>query len=126
MSKIETDTIANSDITNKDLSQIDIETKLKESFTGISASNITILAHYMYKNKKKWSADSKNFITDVNKLIPEAYAYNMKTSNVLFGSIITICIILLIGLIWWVISIFIKKNKKNILDDPIIVNPVYI
>lgn len=108
------------------LTQADIETKLKASFTGINDSNVTILAHYLYKNPKKWRSDDANFVADVNKLIPEAYAHNMKPSNALFGALIAIFIILICGLLWWVITMFVKRNNTNVLNDPSVVNPAFI
>lgn len=106
--------------------QTQIEEKLKTNFTGLNDSNITILAHYLYKNPKKWSQDDDKFVNDVNKLIPEAFAHNMMPSNALFGAIIAILVVLLIGLIWWVVTIVVKKNKNAVLPDPSIVNPAFI
>lgn len=107
------------------LTQAEIETKLKTSFTGITDSNITILAHYLYNNPKKWRSD-ENFTSDVNKLMSEAFAHSMKPSNVLFGAVLAILVLLLIGLFWWIIQLFIKKNNKNVLNDPSGPNPIFI
>lgn len=104
--------------------QADIEEKLLQNFSTLEKSNITTLAYYLYKNPSKWAEET--FAADVNKLMPEAFAYNMKPSNALFGAIIAISVMLLIGLIWWVVTIFIKKNNKNVLNDPSVVNPAFI
>lgn len=108
------------------LSEAEIDAKLRASFTGLSDSNITILMHYLYKYPAKWRSEDEFFLEDVNKLLPEAFAYNMRPSNALFGAVITIVIILLIGIVWWIISAFTKKNNKNVLNDPTIVNPAFI
>lgn len=111
---------------DKVMTQAEIETKLKTSFMGLTDSNITILAHYLHKYPKKWRSDDENFVSDVNKLFPEAFAYNMRPSNALFGAIITIFIVMLIGILWWVITLFMKKNNKNVVNDPSFVNPNFI
>lgn len=111
---------------NKPMTQEEIEKKLKEHFTGFNDANITILAHYMYKFPKKWRNDDENFVADVNKLVPEAFAYNLRPSNALFGAVITVIVFMIIGLIWWVVSAFIKKNKKEVLSDPNFANPSFI
>ncbi|WBR61470.1 complex immune system [Drosophila suzukii associated hytrosavirus 1] len=105
------------------LSEKDIEKLLKTEFPNLSDANLSTLAHYMYKFPKKWSKETLK--VDANKLMPEAYAYNMRPSNALFGAIIAIIVILLIGVIWWVVAIFMKKNNKNVLGNPVGVNPEY-
>lgn len=112
--------------TTKTMTQTEIEAKLKTSFIGLNDSNVTILAHYMYKYPKKWRSDDENFVADVNKIIPEAFAYNMRPSNALFGAIIAIIVILMIALIGWVVTIVMKKNKSNVLNDPNVANPIFI
>lgn len=108
------------------MTQVEIESKLKTHFAKLNNSNVTLLAHYLYKYPQKWRATDDYFVDDVNKLIPEAYAYNMRPSNALFGAIIAILIIMLIGLIWWVVVIAMKKNKNVVLPDPNIINPSFI
>lgn len=112
--------------TETKLTQAEIETKLKATFTGLNDSNITILAHYMYKNPSKWRSDSQYFAEDVNKITPEAFASNNRPSNIMFGVIIAVIVIMLLGLLWWLVSGFMQKNNKNILNDPSVVNPVFI
>lgn len=102
--------------------QSEIETKLKTSFTGLSDANIKILAHYMYLHPKKWRFDDEYFTEDVNKILPEAYAYNLRPSNIFLGAVIALVILLFFGLIWWGVSTLINKNNKNILDDPSSIN----
>lgn len=103
----------------KNLTQQQIESKLKGLIIGISDSNITILGHYMYKNPKKWSAkDDATFKADVNKLIPEAFASNMRTSNMMLGAIFAIIIVTVIALLWWIVSMLVNKNKRIIVGDP--------
>lgn len=111
---------------NTKLSQSDIETLITVHFGDLSKANVTILSHYLYKYPNKWRSDDEYFKQDVNKLMPEAFANNMRPSNVLFGAVIAIFVIFLIGLIWWVISHFINKNNRNVLNDPSIVNPAFI
>lgn len=111
---------------DKKLTQSEIETKLKDIFKGLSDSNITILGHYMYKNPSKWRSNDQYFTLDANKIAPEAFASNMRPSTVMFGIIIAVFVILLLGLLWWIISMFIQKNNKNVLNDPSVVNPVFI
>lgn len=106
--------------------QKEIETKLKTTFPQLSDANITILGYYLYKYPKKWRQEEEHFQEEVNKLMPEAFAHNMMPSNVLFGAIIVIIIIFLAGLLWWIISLFMRKNHKNVLNDPNVVNPVFI
>lgn len=121
-----TDTNTNKNTNEHTLTQVELEAKLKTDFAGLSDSNITILANYLHKNPKKWRSDNQFFVTDVNKLIPEAFAYNMRPSNLLFGAIITILIFMLVGIMWWVITLFIKKNNKNVVNDPGFVNTNFI
>lgn len=111
---------------NKKLTQSEIETKLKIVFKGLSDSNITILGHYMYKHPTKWRSNEQFFAMDANKIAPEAFASSMRPSNVMFGVMIAVFVILLLGLLWWVISMFMQKNNKNVLNDPSVVNPVFI
>lgn len=122
------DTPTNNDNNNKDtkLSQKDIEDKLKTTFSGLNDTNIRILAYYLYKYPQKWNPDNLTFAQDVNKLIPEAFAYNLRPSNMLLGAIISIGILLFIGILWWIIMIFINKNNNNLLDDPTVTNITYI
>lgn len=110
------------------LTQKEIETKIKTNFTNISDANVKIIGYYLYKYPSKWNQDGNDteFMADVNKLMPEAFAHNMMPSNVMFGAVLVIIIMLLAGLMWWVISLFMHKNNKNILNDPNIVNPAFI
>jgi hypothetical protein len=112
---------------SSDLSQAEIETKLKSSFTGISNDNITILSTYMKGEPKKWRIDTdEHFIVDVNKIMPDAFAYNMRPSNMLLGGIIALLIVIIVGALWWIISTFVMKNNKNVIDDPMTANTNYI
>lgn len=103
-----------------------IKEKLATTFPALTDANRKILANYLYKNPKKWSEDAEKFKDDVNKLIPEAYAASMRSSFALFGGMIAVAIIMIIGIIWWVITIFMKKNNKNIIDDPETVNSAFV
>lgn len=102
----------------------DLTKKVKDNFPGFSDSNISIIVHYLNKYPKKWSNDS--FKDSVNKILPEAFAYNMRPSNALLGAVIAIVAILLIVVLWWLVGKFIKRNNKNVIEDPTIVNPVFI
>lgn len=115
--------------TNKSsISQSDIEKKLKANFNAFSDSNLNIIAHYLYNNPQKWSSagDDTKFVEDVNKLLPEAFASDMRPSNAIFGALIAVVVILLVAFIWWMFSSFLKKRNNNILSDPTIVNPTFI
>lgn len=110
-----------------DLSQADIQKKLNDNFTGLSSDNVKILSTYMQKNPKKWKHDTdEQFTKDVNKLMPDAFAYNMRPSNMLLGGIIAILIIVIIGALWWIISMFVTKNNRNVIDDPMSPNTNFI
>lgn len=102
----------------------ELTTKVKEAFPNLSDSNVSIVVHYLNKYPKKWSSDS--FKESVNKILPEAFAYNMRPSNALLGAVIAIVAILLVVIVWWLVSKFIKRNNKNVIEDPTIVNPVFI
>lgn len=108
----------------KPMTKEEIEQQLKTNFPNLSEKNRTILINYMLKNTKKWKKEEFN--ESVNKLMPEAFASNLRPSNALFGAIIAVIVILLIGVIWWVVSMLVKKNDKNVLNDPTIVNPTFI
>lgn len=111
---------------NVSMTQIQIEDKLKTEFSGFSDSNITILAHYLYKYPTKWRFDDINFKSDVNKLLSEAFTHNTRPSNLLFGAIIAICIIMLCGVLWWIVMLVINRNNKNLLNDPSVINSKFI
>lgn len=113
-------------VTSESMTQNEIQDRIRGNFINLSDSNVTILSHYLHKYPKKWRADEEYFVDDVNKLIPEAFAYNLRPANALFGAMIAIFIIMLIGVFWWVITLFIKKNNKNVINDPGFVNPNFI
>lgn len=108
------------------MTQADIEAKIKEKFSGLTDANITTLAHYLYKYPTKWRSADEFFVDDVNKLVPDALAANMRPSNALMGAMIAVFVIMLLALLWWVFTVFLKKNNKNVLADPNIVNPAFI
>ena len=111
-------------MTDSDTKNDDLEKKIKETFVGMDDSNVTIIAHYLNKYPKKWK--SETFKDDVNKLLPEAFAYNMRPSNTLMGAVIAVVVILLIAVIWWLVTKFVKRNNNNVIQDPTIVNPIFI
>lgn len=121
-----TNTNTNNDSSEKKMSEKDIAEKLKTNFPNFNETNISILAHYLYNFPDKWSSSDTTFITDINKLMSDAFTYNVRSSNICLGVILAICFSMFFGIIWYIIVMFINRNNNNLLNDPSIVNTNFI
>lgn len=97
--------------------------QLGVDFPSLNSDNQKTIAHYMITYPKKW--EDLTFVAAVNKVMPEAFSYTKQPSSVLFGILLSLGVVIIITIVYWIVSSITNKDKV-LLPDPDQVNAIYI